>query len=266
MAKQSSGFLGGFAGKLGPAVGYMWNGKWCLRSLPQSVRNPRTEAQEAHRAAFREQVRLAARFRSALMRTMTEPARELGMTAYNLFVSMNQHAFNTVGGQMAIDYPALVLSEGPVAPVAVINVAVEEGTRLEVVFDRNPEHRACDLHDEVYLCLYSPREGQCFVAAPVYRKEKKIRILLPDSFIGGEVHVYLYAIDRQGRCSTTAYGGNLALAGPYSHDNDPTTGLTDQTGVEGCPESSLQDRYATPEYGDSGPRAMNSDSGCGIPR
>ena len=49
MAKQSGGYLGGFSGKLGTAVGYMWNGKWCLRAHNPMVRNPRTEAQTEHR-------------------------------------------------------------------------------------------------------------------------------------------------------------------------------------------------------------------------
>lgn len=29
MAKQTAGYLSGFSGKLGTAVGYMWNEKWC---------------------------------------------------------------------------------------------------------------------------------------------------------------------------------------------------------------------------------------------
>ena len=48
MAKQTAGYLGGFSGKLGTAVGYMWNGKWCLRAHNPMVHNPRTEAQTEH--------------------------------------------------------------------------------------------------------------------------------------------------------------------------------------------------------------------------
>ena len=58
MAKQSEGYLGGFSGRLGPAVGYMWNGKWCLRSHQQFVHNPRTAAQVEHRELFKQQVQL----------------------------------------------------------------------------------------------------------------------------------------------------------------------------------------------------------------
>ncbi len=204
--------MGGFSGKLGSAIGYMWNGKWCLRSRPAQVSNPRTEAQQEHRAAFREQVRLAARMRWVLLQSMTEAARDAGMTAYNLFVSLNQHAFSTEGGELKVDYRSLVLSLGPVAPVQASQVVATGGSRLEVDFERNPLHQQCDAYDAVHLYVYSPSLGQGYLAAPVYRRQKKISVLLPDQFEGTEVHIYLYVSDQQGRCSETAYGGCLTVA------------------------------------------------------
>ena len=212
MAKFENGYMGGFSGKLGTAIGYMWNGRWCLRSRPTQVSNPRTEAQQKHRALFREQVRLAARMRWVLRHSLTEPARAAGMTAYNLFVSLNQHAFSSIDGQLSIDYPSLMLSQGPVAPVQAGTVSVQGGLQLEVAFERNPLHLQCDAYDEVRLFVYSPSAGEGFLTAPVYRRQKKISVLLPDVFAGSEVHLYLYATDREGRCSETAYGGSLMLA------------------------------------------------------
>ena len=204
--------MGGFSGKLGSAIGYMWNGKWCLRSRPAQVSNPRTEAQQEHRAAFREQVRLAARMRWVLLQSMTETARAAGMTAYNLFVSLNQHAFSTEGGELKVDYQSLVLSLGPVAPVQASQVVATGGSRLEVDFERNPLHQQCDAYDAVHLYVYSPSLGQGYLAAPVYRRQKKVSVLLPDLFAGTEVHIYLYVSDQQGRCSETTYGGCLTVA------------------------------------------------------
>ncbi len=212
MAKFENGYMGGFSGKLGSAIGYMWNGKWCLRSRPAQVSNPRTEAQQEHRAAFREQVRLAARLRWVLLQSMTEPARAAGMTAYNLFVSLNQHAFSTVGGELKVDYQSLVLSMGPVAPVQASQVVATGGSRLEVDFERNPLHQQCDAYDAVHLYVYSPSLGQGYLAAPVYRRQKKVSVLLPEQFEGSEVHIYLYVSDQQGRCSETTYGGCLTVA------------------------------------------------------
>ena len=222
MAKFENGYMGGFSGKLGSAIGYMWNGKWCLRSRPAQVHNPRTEAQQEHRAAFREQVRLAARLRWVLLQSMTEPARAAGMTAYNLFVSLNQHAFSTEGGELRVDYQSLVLSLGPVAPVQASQVVATGGTRLEVDFERNPLHQQCDAYDAVHLYVYSPSLEQGYLAAPVYRRQKKVSVLLPEQFEGSEVHIYLYVSDQQGRCSETAYGGCLIVADGAVVSNETT--------------------------------------------
>ncbi len=211
MAKQYGSYLGGFSGKLGPAIGYMWNGRWCMRSRPAQVHNPRTEAQVAHRTAFKGEVQLAARMRWAVMQGLTASARELGMTAYNLFVSLNQPVFSLEAGQLAVDWSRLQLSVGPVAPVKVESARVKDEMNLEVDFERNPLHMSCDAYDEVHLFVYSPAAGQGYLAAPVYRRQRKVSVMLPDSFAGSEVHIFMYVTDQQGRCSETAYGGMVSV-------------------------------------------------------
>ncbi len=243
MAKFENGYMGGFSGKLGSAIGYMWNGKWCLRSRPAQVSNPRTEAQQEHRAAFREQVRLAARMRWVLLQSMTEAARAAGMTAYNLFVSLNQHAFSTEGGELKVDYQSLVLSLGPVAPVQARQVVATGGLRLEVDFERNPLHQQCDAYDAVHLYVYSPSLGQGYLAAPVYRRQKKVSVLLPDIFEGSEVHIYLYVSDQQGRCSQTTYGGCLTVAdgAVVSNENEDTAEPSTYQPIEAHPTANGSD-------------------------
>ena len=150
--------------------------------------------------------------RWVLLQSMTEAARAAGMTAYNLFVSLNQHAFSTEGGKLKVDYRSLMLSLGPVAPVQASQVVATGGSRLEVDFERNPLHQQCDAYDAVHLYVYSPSLGQGYLAAPVYRRQKKVSVLLPEQFEGTEVHIYLYVSDQQGRCSETAYGGCLTVA------------------------------------------------------
>ena len=48
MAKFSQGILGPFQGKVGTVVGYMWNGKCCMRAYNRTIKNPRTPEQVAH--------------------------------------------------------------------------------------------------------------------------------------------------------------------------------------------------------------------------
>jgi hypothetical protein len=52
MARIKKGILGGFSGKVGTVVGANWKEIAYMRSLPQKVKNPRTEAQLKQRAKF----------------------------------------------------------------------------------------------------------------------------------------------------------------------------------------------------------------------
>ena len=206
MAKQYGGYLGGFSGRLGPAIGYLWNGRWCLRSRPTHVHNPRTEAQTAHRTLFKAEVQLAARLRWPVTLTLTALAREAGMTAFNLFVSMNQPCFALQEGRFAVDWSRLRLSAGPVAPVAVEAAERDADGRLGVTFEKNPLRAACSSQDLVYLYVHCPATGSGCLAAPVHRRTRHIEVLLPDAMAGQAVMLYLMVQERTGRWSETAVG------------------------------------------------------------
>lgn len=45
MGTIKKGILGGFSGKVGTVVGSSWKGIAYMRSLPQNMKNPRTEGQ-----------------------------------------------------------------------------------------------------------------------------------------------------------------------------------------------------------------------------
>ncbi|MBR4506473.1 MAG: hypothetical protein IKP21_06840 [Bacteroidales bacterium] len=205
MAKQTAGYMGGFSGKLGPAVGYMWNGRWCLRAHQPSVRNPRTAAQMAHRAMFKHQVQTASKLYGVLNKTMLALARENHMTVYNLFVSCNQHAFSEVDGVPTTDYSTLRLSLGEVAPVEEAQLTLTEHNVVNVRFGRG----AGDWHDYVYMYVYVPELEAEFFSLPVYRGDRRVSAALPDSFAGCEAHVYLLVSDEEGGWAETVYAGCL---------------------------------------------------------
>lgn len=205
MAKQGIAYPGAFNGKLGTAVGYCWNGKWCLRSLPSQVRNPRTPLQVEHRDAFREQVRLAAHMRQAVVSGLTVEARQLGMTSYNLFVHLNQLAFSMVDGTMQVDYSLLQLSSGPVAPVAFGDAVIDEQGVLSVGFEANPTHSRANGYDGVRVYAYCPELRQGCLSAPVYRRTRSLSMALPDAMRGREVHLYGFVQNELGLCSETCY-------------------------------------------------------------
>jgi hypothetical protein len=175
------------------------------------VRNPRTALQQASRARFSGGVQLAARMRWAVMEGLRTVARQNGMTAYNAFCSINQHAFTMVDGVFTADYTALRLSTGPVAPVAVSGAVVDDRNVLEVSFEKNPMHMRADSVDMVHVYVYSPEMGEGYLAAGVYRNRGRVAIALDERYMGQRVHIYAFVSDMAGRCSETAYGGSIDL-------------------------------------------------------
>jgi len=207
MAKQMAGILGGYSGKVGPVVGYVWNGKPCVRACPQWVKNPRTAAQMEHRKMFKQEVQLAAKMSWAVGTTMRDEARANGMTAYNLFVKLNQHAFGMEDERLTVDYSSLILSVGNVASVSVKSMEWTSDNVLDVRYERGTGNS----FDHVYLYAYIPDLEQGFLAAPAYRRDKRVALALPDYYAGHTAHVYLMVQTADGRWSNSIYAGEIAL-------------------------------------------------------
>ena len=201
MAKQNAGYLGGFQGTLGPAIGYMWNGKWCMRTRPTSVRNPRTPEQVAQRELFKREVQLAADLGDAVVPSMRAMAREMGMTSYNLFVKVNQQAFSLVDGEFTVDWQHLRLSMGDVPVVESPSMTLTADDVLEISFGKGRGYS----HDQVYAVVYAPGLQHCIVSYPAYRREGRIAVALPDPMAGEELQVWLMVQDPDGQWSESIW-------------------------------------------------------------
>jgi len=253
MAIIRDGYLGGFQGRMGPTVGYQWRGKWVVRTFSSHPRNPRTAAQQEHRMLFKQQVQLAGRLNWVLRETLDLVSMEHGMTPCNYFVMRNQEAFSTIttpsplrgtppqegetgkaelrgtekvleNAQLSVDWERLVLSEGPVAPVAFGAPEVADGTTLVVPFERNPLHMRADNYDRVYIYVYCPEIERGFFSAPVYRREQRLAVVLPESFAGREVQVWGMVQDAAGRWSQTLYIGHGPIEDTETHPSVSAVG------------------------------------------
>ena len=219
MAKQQNGYLGGYSGRLGPVVGYMWRGKWCLRTKPAKVHNPRTDRQQSHRHLFKAMVQFASHQSQVLRVGMRQVSRDEGMTEQNLFVSLNSQSFSLVDGTLQVDYSRLLFGCGPVAPVAFGRPVVDERRVLTVTFERNPLHMRSSGEDTVYLYAYCPAAGRGLLSAPVYRRMQSLSMMLPDEWEGEEVHLYGLVTDYAGRASQSVY---VSWDGVEDGDDEPT--------------------------------------------
>ncbi len=207
MAITTNGQLLGLTGKVGPVVTYQWRGKWITRSFAAKPKNPQTEKQQKHRMLFKQEVQLAGRMNWVLRETMDAIAAEHGMTACNYFIKRNKAAFSAEGDKLVVDWSALVLSEGTVAPVAFGTPEVVGGTTLSIAFDGNPQHLPADNYDRVQVFAYCPDIETAFLAIPVYRREGRLSVALPELFGGHEVQLWGMVQDAAGRWSETIYIG-----------------------------------------------------------
>lgn len=113
MAKIPQGILGGIRGRVGSVVGGAWRGINYIRSMPLSVANPNTTAQQAQRGAFASCVLVARLLLATLIATFWDPFARY-MSGYNHFISINIDAFTTAGLTIPADFHA---SRGILTPV-----------------------------------------------------------------------------------------------------------------------------------------------------
>ena len=91
MGKIKRGILGGFQGKVANVIGQGWKGIDVMRSMPISVANPRTPAQQANRTKFSDLVDASKAIGSAYLRK-TFDKQAIRKTTFNAFVSANMKA------------------------------------------------------------------------------------------------------------------------------------------------------------------------------
>lgn len=124
MAIIKRGILGGFSNKIGNVVGTSWKGISVMRSLPQSVHNPKTEAQEEQRTNFSVASKLGSQLLDAVIKPFWDK-RAIRMSGYNLWVQKNLDYWRRYNTSYN-DFVTIV--EG--APIEIVNyeAANNEGT------------------------------------------------------------------------------------------------------------------------------------------
>ena len=83
MGKIKQGILGGFRGTVGTVVGSSWNGIAYMKGKPQSVKNPKTDAQLQQRGFFRDLQQLVAQLSDEQLASLF-PTVMRGMTRRNM--------------------------------------------------------------------------------------------------------------------------------------------------------------------------------------
>lgn len=122
MGKIKQGILGGFNGTTGSVVGAAWKGIAYMRGKAQSIKNPRTQLQQANRSLFGELSDLMSKAKAVVDIGFKMSA--VKQSAYNAAVKENMLIASRLGDEF--DYSNLVFSKGSYANILSGSVAYQD--------------------------------------------------------------------------------------------------------------------------------------------
>jgi hypothetical protein len=185
------GILGGLSGKVGNVVGASWKGIDYLRSMPTHVSNPNTVGQQITR---KKMILVVGFLKSctALVR-IGFSGYTMKMTAFNAATSLNlRQAITGTFPDLALDYNALQVSRGSLAPAAGAAVASTEEGVVRFSWDDNASDSNASEGDTALVVIYNPATGTAVSkTSGAERIDLLADIAVPNDFRAQEVHCYI---------------------------------------------------------------------------
>lgn len=191
------------SGKLGGVIYSSWHGRPYERKMPESVANPQTEAQQAHRNAFAEISRLSSAMKEAHKVGLHSKAVRDKLNTHSVFKKLNKDCYGADG----IDYPRVCISKGSVTGFSIISAEVDQEGMVRVAFEGNctTENKI----DEFYLFVFCPDHHEGRFITPVARSVGFVSAQILDEWKGHALHLYAFMRDKKGRTSNSVYVGQF---------------------------------------------------------
>ena len=213
MGKIRKGILGGFSGKVGTVVGATWKGIAYMRSLPQKVRNPRTEPQMMQRTKF------------AVTLNFLKPLNGLLRTGWKMYAhrqspinaAMSYTIANAITGaypNYAIDPSKVFISRGGLAPALNASATASAGASIIFDWEDNSGLSTAKQTDRALLVVVNPAKSEAvFDTTGATRSETTMSVNLPADWLGAAVETYIGFISEDGReVANSVYLGTVTVA------------------------------------------------------
>ncbi len=162
MGKIKQGILGGFKGKVGTVIGASWNGIAYMRGLPQSQKDPKTAAQIAQRAFFREVQDLVGQL-SYEQLVFLFPESVQGMSRRNLLVKQLSADPLVAEGSKHADLADITsLGNAPTADLPDVSIVA---SRSAVTISWNADNAWRSQHANEYptICVFNVTQKKIFL-------------------------------------------------------------------------------------------------------
>ena len=192
------------SGKIGDVIYSSWHGRPYVRQRPETVANPRTEAQQAHRNAFAEISRLSSAMKEAHKEGLHWQALRQKLDTHSVFKSLNKDCYGPDG----IDYRRVIISRGRVDSVSDTSAEIDAQGDLHVTFqDSLPTER--NKNDQFFLFVFCPDLHEGHFARPVPRTVGVVNAQIPEEWRGHDLHIYAFMKNKKGQTSDTIYVGQF---------------------------------------------------------
>jgi hypothetical protein len=212
MGTIKKGILGGFSGKVGTVVGGSWKGISYMRSLPQKVKNPRTQGQRSQRSKF------------ALTLNLLKPMTALLRTGWKLYAH-RQSPFNAATSytlanaitgtypDYSVDVSKVLVSRGALTP-ATNGSATDTGGSVAISWDDNSGVGSAKQTDKALIAILNLEKGEAITNdAGAERNTGTQTVLLPADWSGDEVQAYLGFVSEDGKeVANSVYLGAIQIA------------------------------------------------------
>lgn len=196
MAKFKNGHL---SGKMGDVIHSSWNGRPYTRRKPETVANPQTEAQQAHRAAFAEISRLSSAMKQGHSIGLHWHAVREKLNTTSVFRKLNKDCYGPDG----IDYSRVKISKGGTCNVSITSAEVDGEGNMTVAFESI--HDSEDTTNKLYVFVFCPDRQDGSFAYPVPCSDGVVTAQIPEEWRGLSLHLYAFTMGKDKRASDTIY-------------------------------------------------------------
>jgi len=211
MGRIKKGILGGFSGKVGTVVGASWKGISYMRSLPQSLKNPRTLAQLSQRSKF------------ALVQHLLQPLNDILRIGWKLHAQrkspVNAATAYTLTNAVSGEYPdykivpgKLLVSRGTLTGVTNAFVSCSGG-QVEFQWEDNSGNGSAQGTDKALVAIVNFAKGEVVtITAGAARHDCVQNVAVSSEWSGDEVHAYMGFVSENGKeVANSVYLGAVAV-------------------------------------------------------
>lgn len=219
MAKILQGPNGGWLGKLGQTVGYLWKGTFVDRVYNGSPNNPRTARQVEARRKFAVAGQMASALIDAIRMGFHKKANAVKSTQTGEFVkrALPNMTYNALTDSVSVAYEGIKVSDGTLTGVGFDEPDLDNPLTVKVGISE-PHAAAPDakLTDEVYVVLYNKGLKRGFLGH-ASRNDESVEVIVPGHWQGTQVEIWGFvkraASDKDPfLCSETTYLGSGTIA------------------------------------------------------